>query len=169
MPGPLKHTVTYVTSTRFVFLGSKDGDLRDFRQVEAIFEKHKPTYVIHLAARVGGLFANMQDKVGFYEDNMAINLNVVKCCHQFKVKTLLSALSTCIYPDNYRPSGWPAGENYAMVEADIHKGPPHPSNEGYAYAKRMLEMHSRIYNEQHGTDFRCFVPTNLYGKHDVYG
>lgn len=56
-----------------------------------------------------------------------------------------------------------------MVESDIHRGPPHPSNEGYAYAKRMLEMHSRIYNEQHGTDFRCFVPTNLYGKYDVYG
>jgi GDP-L-fucose synthase len=103
MPGRLKDTVTCVKSTRFVFLGSKDGDLRDLKQVEAIFENYKPTCVIHLAARVGGLFANMQDKVGFYEDNMAINLNVVKCCHQFKVKTLLSALSTCIYPDNYRP------------------------------------------------------------------
>lgn len=89
----------------------------------------------------------MQDKVGFYEDNMSINLNIVKCCHQFGVKTLLSALSTCIYPDNYKPQGWLKDENYAMVESDIHLGPPHASNEGYAYAKRMLEMHSRIYNE----------------------
>ncbi len=64
-----------------MFIGSKDGDLRDFNQAKAIFEKYKPVFVIHLAARVGGLFANMQDKVGFYEDNMSINLNIVKCCH----------------------------------------------------------------------------------------
>jgi len=38
--------------------------------------------VIHLAARVGGLYANMKDKVGFYEDNMQINMNVLKACHK---------------------------------------------------------------------------------------
>lgn len=104
--------------------------------------------MVHLAARVGGLFANMKDKVGFYEDNMHINMNVIYACHHYKVKRLLSALSTCIFPDNYRPS---VNENeegfYAMKETDIHAGAPHSSNEGYAYAKRMLEMHSRIYNE----------------------
>ena len=56
-----------------------------------------------------------------------------------------------------------------MNESDIHKGAPHPSNEGYAYAKRMLEVQSRLYNEQHKTDYRCFIPTNLFGKYDVYG
>ncbi len=56
-----------------------------------------------------------------------------------------------------------------MNEDDIHKGKPHSSNEGYAYAKRMLEMQSRLYNEQFGRDYRCFIPTNLYGKYDVYG
>ena len=61
--------------------------------------------MIHLAARVGGLFANMQDKVGFYEDNMQINMNVIKGCHKYGVKRVMSALSTCIYPDRYRPEG----------------------------------------------------------------
>ncbi len=131
--------------------------------------RHKPRYVIHLAARVGGLFANLSDKVGFYEDNMLINMNIVRACHRCGVQTLVSALSTCIFPDNYRPEGFPTGENYIMTEADIHKGPPHPSNEGYAYAKRMLEMQSRLYNEQYSTDYRCVIPTNLYGKYDVYG
>ena len=93
-----------------------------------------------MAARVGGLFANMSDKVGFYEDNVLINMNVVKCCHQFEVKRLLSALSTCIFPDNYRAPGLDEDDFYALMEKDIHMGPPHPSNEGYAYAKRMLEM-----------------------------
>ena len=47
----------------WVFLSSKDGDLRDRKATEAIFDKFKPTHVIHLAAKVGGLFANMAQKV----------------------------------------------------------------------------------------------------------
>ena len=63
--------------------------------------------MIHLAARVGGLYANMKDKVGFYEDNMLINMNVLKACHKEGVQKIVSALSTCIFPDNYRPEGHP--------------------------------------------------------------
>lgn len=47
----------------WVFLSSKDGDLRDRKETDAIFQKYKPTHVIHLAAKVGGLFANMAQKV----------------------------------------------------------------------------------------------------------
>jgi len=43
----------------WIFLSSKDGDLRVRSDTEAIFEKFKPTHVIHLAAKVGGLFANI--------------------------------------------------------------------------------------------------------------
>ena len=52
-----------VEGETWIFLGSKDGDLRDRKATEAIFEKFKPTHVIHLAAKVGGLFANMAQKV----------------------------------------------------------------------------------------------------------
>ena len=67
---------TYVEQTAsergatWVFLSSKDGDLRDRAQTEAIFERVKPTHVVHLAAMVGGLFANMAKKVEFYRENM---------------------------------------------------------------------------------------------------
>ena len=54
----------------WVFLSSKDGDLRDRKATEAIFERVRPTHVIHLAAMVGGLFANMSKKVEFYRENM---------------------------------------------------------------------------------------------------
>lgn len=49
----------------WIFLSSKDGDLRDRKETDAIFEKYKPTHVIHLAAKVGGLFANLKYKVSF--------------------------------------------------------------------------------------------------------
>ena len=85
--------------SEFVYLSSKDADLTSFEYTKAIFELRKPAYVIHLAARVGGLFANMNDKVGFFESNMLINMNVIKCSHDFKVRRLVCVLSTCIFPD----------------------------------------------------------------------
>lgn len=45
------------------FASSKDADLRDRAQTRALFERVKPTHVIHLAAMVGGLFRNMKYKV----------------------------------------------------------------------------------------------------------
>ena len=47
----------------WIFLSSKDGDLRDRKATDAIFDKFQPTHVIHLAAKVGGLFANLKYKV----------------------------------------------------------------------------------------------------------
>lgn len=46
----------------WIFLSSKEGDLKDRKATEAVFEKYQPTHVIHLAAKVGGLFANMNAK-----------------------------------------------------------------------------------------------------------
>ena len=68
----------YVTANpreneEWVFLSSKDGDLRDRKATEAIFEKFKPTHVIHLAAKVGGLFANMAQKVSFLFHTLGIS------------------------------------------------------------------------------------------------
>jgi GDP-L-fucose synthase len=44
---------------KWVFVGSKDADLTDLPSVKLLFERVKPTHVLHLAAHVGGLFANM--------------------------------------------------------------------------------------------------------------
>ena len=65
----------------------------------ALFEKHRPTHVIHLAARVGGLFANMSANCDFYKNNMKINDNILTASHKFGVTKLVSCLSTCIFPD----------------------------------------------------------------------
>jgi GDP-L-fucose synthase len=100
-----------------------------------LFEKYKPTHVIHLAARVGGLFTNMAHNVEFFRENMAINDNVLRCCHEFEVEKLVSCLSTCIFPDKV---------TYPIDETMLHLGPPHFSNAGYSYAKRMLDVLTRF-------------------------
>mmetsp|Transcript_1805 Transcript_1805/g.4463 ORF Transcript_1805/g.4463 Transcript_1805/m.4463 type:complete len:333 (+) Transcript_1805:93-1091(+) len=143
----------------WIFLSSKDGDLSDRKATEAIFEKHKPTHVIHLAAMVGGLFANMAKKVEFFRINILINDNIMECCRIYKVQKLVSMLSTCIFPDK---------TTYPIDETMLHNGPPHPSNEGYAYAKRLIDTLNRAYAEEYGCNFTSIIPTNIYGPHDNF-
>jgi GDP-L-fucose synthase len=141
------------------FVGSKDADLRDAAATHALFERTKPTHVLHLAAHVGGLFANMKYQVEFWEDNMRMQENIFRCCKEFGVERLVSCLSTCIFPD---------GSPLPMDESVIMNGPPHFSNRGYAYAKRMVLMLGDLYNEQYGMNFATVVPCNVFGKHDSF-
>lgn len=60
--------------------------IRSFDETKAIFEKHRPTHVIHLAAFVGGLFRNLKYKVEFYRHNVQMNDNVMECCRLFEVR-----------------------------------------------------------------------------------
>lgn len=143
----------------FVFISSKDYDLTNMESTNNMFLNHKPDYVIHLAACVGGLFKNMNQKVEMFEKNLLINYNIVKCCHRHKVKKMIACLSTCIFPDKI---------TYPINERMLHDGPPHSSNDAYAYAKRMLEVQCRLYRENYGCDFVCVIPTNIYGKNDNF-
>jgi len=141
------------------FASSKDANLCDRESTKALFEKFRPTHVIHLAAKVGGLFANLKYKVEFYRENMIMNDVVLELSKDFGVVKLVSCLSTCIFPDAVR---------YPIDETMLHLGAPHPSNEGYAYAKRMLDVTSRAYREEYGCNFVTVIPTNIYGPNDNF-
>jgi len=143
----------------WVFLSTKDGDLRQRSDTVAIFEKYSPTHVIHLAAKIGGLFAAMSQKVEFFRENVLINDNVMECCRIYKVEKLVSYLSTCIYP---------AKVTYPIDETMLHSGPPHHTNETYAYAKRLLDTMNRAYAEEYGCNFTSVIPTNIFGHHDNF-
>ena len=125
----------------------------------ALFEKHRPTHVIHLAALVGGLFANMKANCDFYRNNMKMNDNILAISHKFGVEKVVSCLSTCIFPDK---------TTYPIDETMVHNGPPHPSNFGYSYAKRMIDVQNRAYHEQYGRMFTSIVPCNVFGPHDNF-
>lgn len=143
----------------WVFLTSKDGDLRDLAAVTAIFDKYKPTHVIHLAAFVGGLFRNLKYKVEFYRYNVLMNDNIMECSRIFGVKKLVSCLSTCIFPDK---------TSYPIDETMVHNGAPHASNAGYAYAKRMIDVMDHCYKDEYDCNFTSIIPTNVYGPYDNF-
>ena len=88
-----------------------------------------------------------------------MNDNVFEACREFGVKKLVSCLSTCIFPDK---------TTYPIDETMVHNGPPHPSNEGYAYAKRMIDVLNRSYERQYGLKYTSIIPTNIYGPHDNF-
>jgi len=143
----------------WVFLSSKDANLLDTESTRDIFKKHRPTHVIHLAAMVGGLFANMKANLDFFRNNMMMNDNILSISHEFGVKKVISCLSTCIFPDK---------TTYPIDESMVHLGPPHDSNFGYSYAKRMIDVLNRGYSQQHGCTFTSVVPCNVFGPHDNF-
>ena len=149
----------FIDKYNFIYLDSKTCNLLNYEDTLQYFIQQKPNYIIHLAANVGGLFKNMEQPVQMLEDNLMININVLKCAHQVKVEKLIACLSTCIFPDKV---------SYPISENDLHLGPPHFSNASYAYAKRILETHCNSYNSQYGDNFVCIVPTNIYGPHDNF-
>ncbi|XP_027210428.1 GDP-L-fucose synthase [Penaeus vannamei] len=144
---------------RWIFLSSKDGDLKNAAETRALFEKYKPTHVIHLAAMVGGLYRNMKYNCDFLRLNNAINDNVLDSCKEFKVKKVVSCLSTCIFPDK---------TTYPIDETMVHNGPPHHSNFGYSHAKRMIDIMNQVYHLQYGCMFTSVIPTNVYGPYDNF-
>lgn len=143
----------------WIFASSSEADLRDPAQTRQLYEKYKPTHVIHLAALVGGLFKNMKYKLTFLRDNILINDNVLHAAYEHKTTKVISCLSTCVFPDKVE---------YPLDETKIHSGPPHESNFGYAHAKRMVDVQNHAYKEEFGCNFTSAIPTNVFGPHDNF-
>lgn len=146
-------------NTDAYYAGTADADLRDPAACRALFERVRPTHVLHLAARVGGVLENSRYLAEFFHDNLLLNANVLDAAHRAGVVKVVSLLSSCVYPD---------GAPLPLREVDLHSGEPHASNFGYAYAKRMLEVQSRAYRQQYDSRFVCLIPNNLYGPHDTF-
>lgn len=137
----------------------KELDLTDQAAVRSFFETERPDVVVLAAAKVGGINANNQAPADFAYENLQIQCNVIKCCHDFKVKKLLFLGSTCIYP---KMAPQPIPES-ALLTGALEK-----TNEAYAIAKISGMQMCKFFKEQYGDDFISCMPTNLYGPHDNY-
>ena len=138
-----------------IYLGSRDYDLTKEDQVIAMYEKYRPSVVIHLAAKVGGIMDNIAYPFEYYEDNLLMNTYMVKYARLFKIDKFVGALSSCIYPDVVK--------RYPLTEQDLHKDLPNANNFGYGYAKRVLGCHIDIAKKQ-GLNYSYIIPSNLYGE-----
>lgn len=136
-------------------------DLKDRKEVFHYFYSFRPQSVIHLAGKVGGVKTNTEKVSDFYSENSLINNNIIDACIKYKVPNLVCCLSTCVYPDEKYVT-------YPLTEDQLHNGPPHDSNFGYAYAKRMVDVQLKAANKQYGHEYISVIPNNMYGEHDNF-
>ena len=141
-----------------VYLNSSQYDLTFEGDVHEMYRDHRPDVVVHLAAKAGGMFDNIERPFYFLEENVLMNTQMVKLAREYGVKKFIGTLSTCIYPD--------VVDHYPLVESDLHSGIPHQNHIGYAYAKRLHGVHLDIAKRQ-GLDYSYIIPSNLYGIYET--
>ena len=141
----------------------KELDLLNQKKVQNFFKNEKIDQVYLAAAKVGGIHANNTYPADFIYQNLMIQNNIIHNAFLSGVKKLLFLGSSCIYPKN---------ANQPMKEEELLNGKLEPTNEPYAIAKiagiKMCESYNRQYGKSHSIDYRCIVPTNLYGPRDNY-
>jgi GDP-L-fucose synthase len=115
--------------------------------------------IVHLAAKVGGVAGNECNMLSFFSENLTMNANIIRLCSERQIKKATFMLSTCVFPHKVQ---------YPVDEGMLHEGEPHPTNYGYAYAKRMLEVGARALQDDNTTQVRCVIPCNIYGEKDNY-
>jgi GDP-L-fucose synthase len=145
--------------TNFILRTSSELDLRNQQQVDAFFEKEKPDYVFLVAAKVGGIQANNIYRAEFLYDNLIIEANIIHASYVNKIKKLLFAGSSCIYP---KMAPQPLKEEYLLT------GLLEETNEPYAIAKIAGIKMCDAYRAQYSCNFISCMPTNLYGPNDNY-
>jgi GDP-L-fucose synthase len=138
-------------------------DLTEQSQVRQFFETEKPHQVYLAAAKVGGIYANNSYPAEFIYKNLMMQSNMIDAAFRTGVRKLLFLGSSCIYPKL---------AEQPMSEDALLTGTLEPTNEPYAIAKiagiKLCESYNRQYGLSHGVDYRCVMPTNLYGPGDNY-
>ena len=137
----------------------RELDLRDQKAVNQFFRVIRPEYIFLAAAKVGGIFANIQYPASFLFDNTLIACNVIDAAYRYEAKKLLFLGSSCIYPRNCPQ---PIKEEYLLSDY------LEQTNEAYAIAKITGIKLCQAYNKQYGTNFISCMPTNLYGPYDNF-
>lgn len=132
--------------------------ITDLNEYKEFLEKNSIKSVIHTAARVGGVLDNWNNKIDFYLQNSKLNNIVFEAAYTSGVETFVNFSSTCVFPDKC---------DYPLKESDVFMGPPHYTNDSYAYAKR---MNQHLCNEARklGKNYFTIIPTNVFGPNDNY-
>lgn len=134
-------------------------DLTSQSQVSKYFKNNNFDEVYLAAAKVGGIYANSNYPVEFINDNLVIQNNVIDACHKNDVNKILFLGSSCIYPKF---------ATQPIKEEDLLNGHLEETNEFYAVAKISGIFQCKAYNKQYDRDYRCVMPTNLYGENDNF-
>jgi GDP-L-fucose synthase len=115
-------------------------------------------YVFHLAATGWGLEENVRRQPELLTENLLLNTTVLDAAHQVGAGGYMFTSSSAVY----------AADVEILREDEDWKGPPHPSEWGFGWAKRVGEIQAHAYHEHHGMAIGLVRPTNPYGPWDNF-
>ncbi len=140
-------------------VGRKDYDLLDQAAVARMFAEQRPTVLVHLAAKIGGILANRTYPADFCYENLLGTVLVFEAARRAGLRKLVGFMGGCSYPATARS---PIGED------QFWQGYPQPESAPYSAAKLMLLLLSTSYRKQHGFNSIVLVPGNMYGEYDNF-
>jgi GDP-L-fucose synthase len=138
---------------------SREYDLVQLDAVRALYRDARPTLVLHLAARVGGIGANRDNPGSFFYENLMMGVQLIEVGRQVGLKKLVALGTICAYP-KHTP--------VPFREHDLWNGYPEETNAPYGLAKKMLLVQSQAYRQQYGMNSVVLFPVNLYGPRDNF-
>ena len=138
---------------------SADYDLVKGGDIARMIDDAQPDIIIHLAAKVGGIGANMEKPGEFFYDNLMMGVQLIHQAWQRGVEKFVAIGTICAYP-KYTP--------IPFKEEEIWNGYPEETNAPYGLAKKMLLVQSQSYREQYGYNSIFLLPVNLYGPGDNF-
>lgn len=137
-------------------------DPNDIRRLYADTLKNvdpKNVVIIHLAANVGGIGANMDHPADFFYDNLMMGVELMHQAHKNDIGKFVAIGTVCAYP-KFTP--------VPFKEDDLWNGYPEETNAPYGLAKKMMLVQAQAYRQQYGFNAIFLLPVNLYGPRDNF-
>ena len=128
-------------------------------EADKMLAAHKPSHVVHLAARVGGIGYNQVDPARLYLDNLLMGTHVIEAARAAGVEKTVLLGTVCSYP-KFTP--------VPFKEESFWDGSPEETNAPYGIAKKAHLVHAQVNAAQYGQRFAYLIPTNLYGPGDKF-
>jgi len=148
-----------VPPTRLVVPRRREFDLTVEADVARLYATARPDVVIHLAAEVGGIGANMAHPGRFFYANMAMGLHLVEHARRAGIEKFVHTGTVCAYP-KHAP--------VPFREADLWNGYPEETNAPYGVAKKAVFVMLDGYHREFGLASAVVVPVNLFGPGDNF-
>jgi len=137
----------------------EEYDLVQKPSIIQMLDDSKPDIIIHLAAQVGGIGANLLHPADFFYDNLMMGVQLIHEAYLRKIEKVVALGTICAYP------------KFAQIpfeEEHIWEGYPEETNAPYGLAKKMLLVQSQAYRQQYGFNSIFLLPVNLYGPRDNF-
>ena len=137
----------------------KEYDLTEQQAVRDLMAELRPDIVLHLAAEVGGIGANLENPGRYFYANAAMGINVIEESRRVGVEKLVQVGTVCAYPKH---------TTVPFREDDLWNGYPEETNAPYGIAKKALLVMLQAYRQQYGFNGIYLLPVNLYGPRDNF-